>query len=427
LKRINALLSSLKTQREEAKSWTGDAVDGAVFRSLMTTLGDPKDDQPPPPPGNVHGKVEEQPRYSKMMATLVDQVKQEVDKQQSTSRFEVFVTEIDNHKTKVDDLQKELRVKLAELQKQETSKITSGDIHVGFNSSAVSKTSDGSKAAEAELLNPSRPDHGSSNSAAGTATNDVDDNDDDDDMTTSDLAKKFGSIKFGEYSQSFEFISKYPTIVKEKETDGLLLEAFNAQAEGKDEVARQCVHQGLLIQYCRQLGKDGVGLFFKRVTTPGHQARKIFLDDVNTTYARIRSRSKEMAQERKKNEAEGGGVEQIQLHAVDPNTTIHIQVPSADSTDDGEIAARKIFDSFDPDMRKAIESGKLDEINKVLGEMNVEKAEKIVELMSDGGMLSMVEGGVIDCTTEEGKEQVKELERGSQTVQQDIPTKDVVD
>ena len=62
--------------------------------------------------------------------------------------------------------------------------------------------------------------------------------------------------------------------------------------------AKQCVHQALLIQYCRQLGKDGVGLFFKRITTSGHQAGKLFTDDVNTTYAKIRDRATQIAKER---------------------------------------------------------------------------------------------------------------------------------
>lgn len=61
-----------------------------------------------------------------------------------------------------------------------------------------------------------------------------------------------------------QFISENPSVLAERETDGLLVEAFNKQMDGKEQIAKQCVHQALLLQYCRQLGRDGVGIFFKR-------------------------------------------------------------------------------------------------------------------------------------------------------------------
>ena len=42
--------------------------------------------------------------------------------------------------------------------------------------------------------------------------------------------------------------------------------------------------------------------------------------------------------------------------------------------------------------------------------MSVSEAEEVVEQLGEGGMLSLEEG-VIDSTTEEGKERLKELER----------------
>ena len=57
-----------------------------------------------------------------------------------------------------------------------------------------------------------------------------------------------------------------------------------------------------------------------------------------------------------------------------------------------------------------MESGKLDEVNKVLAKMSVEEAEEVVGKLSEGGMLSLEEG-VIDATTEEGKKAMKEIEK----------------
>ena len=42
--------------------------------------------------------------------------------------------------------------------------------------------------------------------------------------------------------------------------------------------------------------------------------------------------------------------------------------------------------------------------------MSVSEAEEVVEQLGEGGMLSLEEG-VIDSTTEEGRERLKELER----------------
>jgi cell division cycle protein 37 len=158
--------------------------------------------------------------------------------------------------------------------------------------------------------------------------------------------------------------------------------AFDAALERKDELTRQYVHQALLLQYCRALGRDGVQLFFKRITTKGHQAQEVFYKDVQETYMRIRTRSLEIIAERAK-ESEAGGVEQIQLHAVDPGTTIQINVPPADSEDAEVQEARRIFDGFRPDMKKALEKGELDEVNKVLGKMDVAEAEELVNLFGE--------------------------------------------
>lgn len=143
----------------------------------------------------------------------------------------------------------------------------------------------------------------------------------------------------------------------------------------------------------------------------------MFNDDVDSTYHRIKTRAAEILKERAENpQGEGAGVEQIQLHAVDPGTEIRIAVPPAQptSTDPEERAletmARGVFETFPPGLQRALETGKLDEINKVLAKMSVEEAEEVVEKLGEGGMLS-VEKGVIDATTEEGQRAFEEIGR----------------
>lgn len=98
---------------------------------------------------------------------------------------------------------------------------------------------------------------------------------------------------------------------------------------------------------------------------------------MNSTYARIRERAKVIATQRDSDDL-AGGVEQIQLHAVEPGTTINIVIPRPNSDDEAESKARETFESFSPEMQKALESGSLDEVNKVLATMSVPEAEEVV-------------------------------------------------
>jgi len=444
LVRIDALLKSLGEHKKdvEGKKVAGE-VDEVVFDCLMDVSGDDSlgEDNPPGAPEGVHSNEQEQPSYSRMMGALVDQVKGEVDtsKVEGMKRYEAYLKEVGGHMTKVQGLQKDLLAELNKLEKEEGSKITSEGLRTGFDSSyvakgmpaaapaaaAAAKTAPAKKTStQPELLNSARSESDVGGETPGSEA-DIEDGalgtvpgeepGSDDDMEASTLAKKFGEINLGDYRSSLNFIASHSEILAEKETDGLLVEAFNAQSNAKtkqdEDYARQCVHQALLLQYCRQLGRDGVGMFFKRIQTPKHQARKMFLDDVNSTYDRIRTRTAELNRQ-KAEDGDSGDREQIQLHAVDPNTTINIVTPpSMDKcTTDDERTARGIFESFPPGLRRALESGSLDRVNEVLGKMSVDEAEQIVEQLGNGGMLSLEEG-VIDATTEEGKRAVEEIER----------------
>ncbi|KAH6849961.1 Cdc37 N terminal kinase binding-domain-containing protein [Chaetomium sp. MPI-CAGE-AT-0009] len=411
IKRISSLLASLKAHASDAKSGNPGEV---AFRAVMESAAglDPKDDQPPPRPEAVHDAEEPLPTYTKMMATLLDQVNKALDEKKISQdeRYDGMVTEIGEHLQKVTDLQGELIKKLAELEKEESSKITSEGIHTGFDSSYDSS--------KVELLNPNFTNAGSLPAASTSAAND----DDDEEVTASPLAKKFALIKSTAYRDSLAFLSQHPEILTEKETDGLLILAFDAQLENQSDYARNCVHQALLLQYCRSLGRDGVALFFKRISTPGHQAQEVFHKDVQDTYARIRTRTREIVLQRAKDEAEGksGQVEQIQLHAVEPGTVINIRIPDAESGDEEVKKGRAIFEGFSADMKRALETGKLEEVNKVLGEMKVEEAEDVVGKLGEAGILSLEEE-IIDATTEEGKEQWKKLEEENAAKYADDP------
>ncbi|KAK2740646.1 hsp90 co-chaperone Cdc37 [Myotisia sp. PD_48] len=407
LKRIDALLSSLNTHKDSSRN-----PEELVFQALIESAGDPSNDQPPAPPENVYTRERAQPKYSEMMGSLVDQVKKELDESKPDDRYNAFISGVDGHRTKVLDLQQQLLVKLAQLEKEEGSKITSESIHTGFDSSHVSKDKPKTQPEKlkTELLNPGSVGNAELGAISSGAEADVEDGDDEESVKVSPLAKQFAKIKATDHRAQFQFIRDHPDVVAESKTDELLMEAFESQMAGNEQYAYQCVHQGLLLQYCRSLGPDGVALFFKRISAQEHRANVLFRDDVNTTYNRIKTRTKELA----KSSSAGEGVEQIQLHPVDPSTTLNICIPPADSKDEADIAAREIFDRFPPGLQRALQSESLDEVNKVLGKMSVDEAEEVVEKLSESGILK-VEEGIVDATTNEGKQFLEHLETEHKT------------
>ncbi|RYO77225.1 hypothetical protein DL766_003621 [Monosporascus sp. MC13-8B] len=409
MNRISSLLAALKRHAADAETRNPGEV---AFQAVMESAGNPADDKVPERPPGVHANVEQPPSYTKMMAGLLDQVNKALDGKKPENRYAAMMEEIEDHLRKVQELQSDLLKKLAELEKVESSKITSDSIHTGFDSSHITKSqpsAPGEKKADdskVELLNPNfsltEPDK-------AKAIPSPEPDDDDDEVQTSPDAHKFAHIKASDYRQSHAFIAAHPHILTEKETDGILVLAFDAQLEGRDDFAQQCVHQALLLQYCRALGRDGVAMFFKRITTKGHQAQEVFYKDVRETYQRIKNRAKEINAQRAAEGGSAGGVEQIQLHAVEPGTEIKIRIPPENGDDEDEKKARKIFDGFSDEMKKALESGSLDKVNEVLGRMKVEDAEELVGLFGEAGVLSLEEQ-IIDGTTEEGQKKIKELE-----------------
>jgi cell division cycle protein 37 len=80
-------------------------------------------------------------------------------------------------------------------------------------------------------------------------------------------ARQFVQIPIGDFQKSYAFIQKDSSVLSESSHDSLLAEAFDAERRGDKGLAQRCVHQSLLVNYCRQLGRDGVGLFFQKYVT----------------------------------------------------------------------------------------------------------------------------------------------------------------
>lgn len=267
------LLKMLDSIVSYVESHSSGPIEEVLMQSLMMVSAQDTKDAPTPPKGT--------PSYAMMMAQLVDTVKKEVDDEDKAGSTEAMLAKLKDHREKLHEQTLTTGKKLADLETEDKAKITSDDLHEGFSAGHINKEKPApapakkktvtQKVQAVEQLNAgsvsATPGEQSLSSGAEADVEEEAEGDEEEGeqhIEPTELGKAFAKIKIGEYRKCMQFISDNPAVVAEKETDGLLIEAFNSQISGKDDYARQCVHQALLLQYCRQLGRDGVSLFFKR-------------------------------------------------------------------------------------------------------------------------------------------------------------------
>ncbi|OXC85092.1 cell division cycle protein 37 [Cryptococcus neoformans] len=348
----------------------------------------------------------------------VPEGKKELLAEKLEQRLRWHVSELNRRDEQV---KKEIEKEEGELKK----KITSDDIHEGWSSSKIAppkpsvwdetpKPKKGKKTEKVETIEMLNPKASSSAAPVAPATEDTDDEEDFGPL--SPAGRAFAQIPLGDFEKSYDFIKNDSSVLSSSTHDSLLAEAFDAERRGDKSLAMRCVHQSLLVNYCRQLGKDGVGLFFQKMIQKNPKSITMFNEDFQRTYNRIATRTREILAEEAA--APSGEREQIQLVATDPNMTIAFNLPDGpppekillegegvEELDMEQVRAWlqqkwDIFKSFPPRFQEALKTENLDKVNKVLGDMKVPEAEKIVELLQEGGMLSFSEKGVRDMTNQ---------------------------
>lgn len=146
------------------------------------------------------------------------------------------------------------------------------------------------------------------------------------------------------------------------------------------------------------------------------KAAIVFFNDVLSTYVRIAERSKALQAEGKGTSGNGGGEEQIQLVAEDPNTIISFEVPDGPPPEkielEGDLASTMdveqvreilqnrwdIYQSFDEDFKTALQTKSLEKVNQILGKMSVEKAEQVVGQLDAANILNFESREIRDET-----------------------------
>lgn len=227
--------------------------------------------------------------YDEMMLSLLMQVFEDaktkgIDKGNTERMREVLLANLKSHSAKLSERQEVLRNDLDEEEAEKAKKITTDDIHEGFDSKYVPpkpepppipthKPTTKTKVQTIEVLNPKANDETAvaqmafNSSAPGPSTSPGEEDDDDDDFDIPEMTPKlneFSKLPLKGYEKSYSFLQHNREVYVKGASDALLVAAFTAETKDQHGYSKQCVHQSLLLQYCEKLGKDGVQLFFKR-------------------------------------------------------------------------------------------------------------------------------------------------------------------
>ncbi|KAG5652897.1 hypothetical protein H0H81_003261 [Sphagnurus paluster] len=405
----------------------------AYFNALVERLE--KNPSRDCPPGNNPDKLEQ--TYDGMLLSLVKKVGEEsrhkvkeagtLEAERDAKIATLLASQMKEHVARLTETIKKDSAELEKEEKEQKKHITSDDLHDGFESKYVppppepapiphtkidkgkGKGKSTTKTTEYEVLNPK---------AAAVQVDDEDEEEDEDLPELTPSLEAFSKIPVRAYEKSFEFIQAHRDVIVPGASDALLVAAFRSQSAGKSKYAKQCVHQSLLLQYCEKLGKDGVRVFFRKMIAADPRAESVFVNDVEGTYAHLVERVSLSLKE----QAESSGKEQIQLVPENPEQTISFNVPDGPPPEDlvveGPEAEKldieevrkalqfrwEIFKAFPENLQEALKIGKLDAVNKVLGDMDVETAEGVVQQLDMTGILNFADGGIRDETNKQGQE-----------------------
>ncbi|CAK7902876.1 hsp90 co-chaperone Cdc37 [[Candida] anglica] len=337
-------------------------------------------------------EIENTPCYNEMIEDLFIQIKE--DHEDASKDGHALKGYILEHRKKIDDVLSKSAIKLDDLLNQKANLISSDDIHTGFDVSFMNKdtqqeeeqrpTTTKEVTTTTEVIN--KPASSSTSKSSQPTDAEILN-----DLEIHPQTKLFAQIPPTNIQQSAEFLMKNTKICTEQQKDALLMSAFDLQLAGNVAATKQIIHQSLLLQYIAQLAGPNpssdqtikaIKLFCSKVSE-NSPAKQGFMQDVENTFNHIKTRCEIISAEHAK-ENEGEEEALIQLKALDDDTELSVNIPEPDTKE------YEIFTTQIPvEMQKAVQTGSLDEVNKVFAELKIEEAENILQLFDECGVIGI--------------------------------------
>lgn len=335
------------------------------------------------------------PPYNEMVLDLFEQLERNAKNDNKDPKDGAVIREeLMKHRAKIAAVSKEAEEKLKQLYIEKSMHISSEDVHTGFDKGFIN-------AAKEDAPVPDYLKDASTNQVALPKPKIQPIDYKDDILKIAPETEKFGSIQPGNYAEAEKFLLEHPQILSEQQKDALMMSAFEHEMSGNTQRAYQVIHQSELLSYLLEIYamkklpdfnvsqmKEVIEMFFERLFSPrsNPMAKKSFLESVQTKYEHVKTRSKAMQEE---SDGEGEGVETIQLKSLDNSAELQVNLPDFSSSEPGEVAKVQAFNKLPPKMQEAVKSQNLDAINAVFAELPMDKAEQILDIFHEGGIIGI--------------------------------------
>ncbi|CAK9440022.1 uncharacterized protein LODBEIA_P41220 [Lodderomyces beijingensis] len=361
-------------------------------------------------------ETENTPPYNEMIEDLFTQVQD--DHPDAKTDGVKLVEYLKEHRAKIDDVLSKQTVKLDDLLHEKAQLIVSDDLHTGFDRSFMNKDKeeddDGNarggapREAAAPKKNKTVTTTETLNSPSSASQNQQPAPSPQETKSDAELlaelnldpaTEQFGKLSTSDLSASANFLIKHTKICTEQQKDALMMSAFDAQLENNPQRAKQIIHQAIVLQYVVQLkGRNvsrddtirAIKLFFSKIES-GEKLQQFFQEEFTNTVNHITQRCEIIKREQaERRAAEGGaagdeeGEQLIQLRALDDNTTLSVNIPE-EGTHEYEVFKTKLPVEF----QEAIKTQSLDKVNEEFAKLNVEDAEKILEIFNECGAIGV--------------------------------------
>lgn len=252
-----------------------------------------------------------------------------------------------------------------------------------------------------------------------------------DQFISSDAALVFANLPCGDHERSFNFLQDNSFLVNQEYSDMILASAFQCQMKRKSKRMKNYVYQALILQFASNLGKEGVSLFFSKITDPKHRATQLFKEDLARTTEHIIKRC-QVLQAKEKGELQSvvdltpspekmellrdlpphvqqalltEDMEQIELalasqpdiekeKILDKMKKVGILRPPAATLSEEE--KLELFKQLPEDFSHALIHGHIEKVNELLAGYTPMETERIMDICKRGDFLDITEEDVVE-------------------------------
>lgn len=349
------------------------------------------------------------PTYNEMVEDLFTQITGDLEKEGVELNGANIRKKAEEHRAKVETVLQQIDPKLKEFDLEKHNHITSDDIHEGWNTSFINKSSTAPNPPAGSAK--SKDQDKSKNKAVSTAIETINSPttvktvekkpskplDELDDLELLKETIEFSKLPTNKACETY--LLEHPFIACTHQKDALLMKAFDYQLNGETKKAEDTIRKSMLLQFSAdllenppnpQMPRDVRLQYVKQLfgqlekdNTPGWMAYdQECLRMIEHVKTRCEIIKKEQEQEQG-GDGEAEGVEQIQLRSVDPSSELVVTVPEKGTKE------YEIYEKLPEKMKTALATGSLDEVNKVFATIPIDEAEELLERFNECGVIGI--------------------------------------